>query len=220
MDAIPFLSELPDDDKELVQHAFIEKKVKKGTILFDEYNPAEAIYFIRKGKVRLSKSTPEGKELVLNIWAEGHFIGQASLFRTTYYPATAEMLEDGELVIIRNQDLETMIRKYPQIGISIIQILGERLCKAHAKLRDITLYGKLGALASLLIRLAGEYGKPTTQGIEIGLFLTHQELANFIGAARENVNRMMSTLEKSDVLTMKRGKITIKNLEELQNYLL
>ncbi|MFV9510125.1 Crp/Fnr family transcriptional regulator [Tepidibacillus sp. LV47] len=216
---IPLLAELSDQNKELLQNALTVKQVRKGTILFIENDPADAIYFLREGKVRLSKSTPDGKEIILNIRKPGDLFAEAALFRKTTYPATAEMLEDGEVVMIRNEDLEKIIHRYPEIGISVIQIMGQRLHVAQTILRDVALYGKFGALASALIRLAEDYGMQTKDGIKIQLSLTHQELANFIGAARENVNRMMSQLEKNGILTMKRGKICIKNLEELKSYI-
>ena len=216
---IPLLAELSDQNKELLQNALTVKQVRKGTILFVENDPADAVYFLREGKVRLSKSSPEGKEVVLNIRKPGDIFAEVALFRKTNYPATAEMIEDGEVVMIRNADLERIIHRYPEIGISIVQIMGQRLHVAQSKLRDITLYGKLGALASALVRLAEDYGIQTEEGIRIQLTLTHQELANFIGAARENVNRMMSQLEKSGVLTMKRGEICIKDIAELKNYI-
>ncbi|GBF11171.1 MAG: Crp/Fnr family transcriptional regulator [Tepidibacillus sp.] len=216
---IPLFADLSEQNKELLKNALVERTVRKGTVLFVEHDPADAIYFLRKGKVRLTKSTPDGKELILHIRKPGDLFAEVALFRKTIYPATAEMIEDGEVVIIRNQDLEQIIMRYPEIGISIIQIMGERLHQAQSKLRDVTLYGKLGALSASLVRLAEEYGVKTEEGIAIQLTLTHQELANFIGAARENVNRMMSTLEKNGILTMKRGEIVIKDLEELKNYI-
>ncbi|OEG00018.1 hypothetical protein BHF71_06555 [Vulcanibacillus modesticaldus] len=216
---IPLLSELSEQKKEVVNRVLMVKKFPKGTIIFVESDPAEAVYFLRKGKVRLSKSSYEGKEVVISILKSGELFAQASLFRNTTYPVTAETIEDSEIVIIRNKDLEKIILRYPEIGVSIIQIMGERLYSAHSKLRDVTLYGKLGALASTLINLAKQYGKKSPEGVIIELTLTHQELANFIGAARENVNRMISTLEKNGVLTMKKGKICIKDFEELRNYI-
>ncbi|WP_339061934.1 Crp/Fnr family transcriptional regulator [Tepidibacillus marianensis] len=219
MNLIPLLAELTDQNKELLQNALTIKQARKGTILFVENDPADAVYFLREGKVRLSKSSPEGKEIILNIRKPGDLFAEVALFRKTNYPATAEMIEDGEVVLIRNEDLEKIILRHPEIGISIIQIMGQRLHVSQSKLRDITLYGKLGALASALVRLAEDYGIKTVEGIRIQLTLTHQELANFIGAARENVNRMMSQLEKNGVLTMKRGEICIKDMEELKNYI-
>ncbi|MFT9487302.1 MAG: Crp/Fnr family transcriptional regulator [Tepidibacillus sp.] len=216
---IPLFADLSEENKDLLKTALVERSVRKGTVLFMENDPADAVHFLRKGKVRLTKSTPDGKELILHIRKAGDLFAEVALFRKTIYPATAEMIEDGIVVMIRNQDLEQIIMRYPEIGISIIQIMGERLHQAQSKLRDITLYGKLGALSASLVQLAEEYGVQAEKGLEIQLTLTHQELANFIGAARENVNRMMSTLEKNGVLSMKRGTIVIKNLDELRNYI-
>ncbi len=216
---IPLLSELSDQNKDLIKNALIEKRLSKGSILFQENDPADAVWFLREGKVRLSKSSPDGKELVLNIRKAGDLFAEVALFRKTVYPATAEMMEDGEVVLIRNQELEKIVMQYPEVGISIIQIMGERLHLAQSKLRDVALYGKLGALSATLLRLAKEYGVETNDGITIDLNLTHQELANFIGAARENVNRMMSTLEKANILTMKKGVVCIKDTEGLKGYI-
>lgn len=219
VDLIPIFSDLNDEKKALIQNIIIEKNVKKGTILFLENEPVKAIYFLKKGKVRLSKSNPNGKEIIIGIRRAGDLFPKVTLFRNSNYPATAEMLEDGEYICLANSDLEQLISLNPEIGIAIIKIMGERLSEAQNKLRNVALYGKLGALAATLLSLTEQYGIKTDKGIKIDLYLTHQELSNFIGAARENVNRMVSLLEKDDVLIMNRGEMIIKDLDALKAYI-
>jgi CRP/FNR family cyclic AMP-dependent transcriptional regulator len=195
------------------------KKVKRGETIFFEGDPFQALYVVRTGKVRLTKSTPEGKEIILYIRQDGEPIGAAMLFLNQPYPATAQALEDSEVWMIPGDELEDLVRKNPELAIAIIRLLGERLLQTQAHMRDLALQDKWGALISTLLRLVDEYGRETPDGIVLDIKLSHQELAKMIGSTREGVNRMMSQLKKEGILDVSRGEITICNEEKLKTFL-
>ncbi|WP_231571063.1 Crp/Fnr family transcriptional regulator [Gordoniibacillus kamchatkensis] len=87
----------------------------------------------------------------------------------------------------------------------------------QSKFRDLMLFGKPGALASTLIRLCNSYGVATKDGIRIDAKLTNTELADFIGATRESVNRMLSDLKKDGIIDMSGGHLVVKSLAELKS---
>lgn len=218
---IPIFSVLPLDQRQQIVDIIQSKKMTKGEVLFHEYDKAEAIYFINEGKVRISKGTPDGKEIVLSIRQEGDMFAEVALFckEGSTYPATATCIESGIVFFIRNEDLEAFLLQHPQLAITLFRFVSERLRISQTTLRDVALYGKFGALAATLIRLADEHGVHTVDGIMINLKLTHEDLGSFFGATRESVTRLMNQLKLQKIVTKKQGHLLIHDLELLKEYI-
>jgi CRP/FNR family transcriptional regulator, cyclic AMP receptor protein len=221
IDNIPFFSILPIAQKEQLSAIIQTKKVTKGDVVFHESDPAEAIFFINEGKIRISKSTPDGKEIVLSIRQTGDMFAEVALFcnKESTYPATATCLEGGYVSFIKNDELESFLLSHPQLAISMFRFVSERLRISQTTLRDVALYGKFGALAATLVRLAEEYGVSTNDGITIKLKLTHEDLGSFFGATRESVTRLMNQLKQQKVVSKKHGYLVIHDLELLNEYI-
>lgn len=220
INTIPIFSVLPTLQREQLATIIQTIKVTKGEVIFREYDPAEAIYFVNEGKVKISKSTPDGKEIVLSIRQTGEMFAEVALFGNdnSTYPATATCIESGKVSFIKNEELETYLIQHPQLAISMFRTVSERLVISQTTLRDVALFGKFGALAATLIRLAEEYGSPTEDGITIKLKLTHEDLGSFFGATRESVTRLMNQLKQQDIVTKKRGYLIIHDLEALKEF--
>ncbi len=115
----------------------------KGTVIFKEGEPGDSIGFIAAGKVEVKKQTEfEGKEIVLAILEECSFTGEMSLINDVEPRSTTEVaLEDTEMVVLRRESLESVIQKYPHIGIMILkglnQILTIRLRKNMERLTSV-----------------------------------------------------------------------------------
>lgn len=218
---IQLFSDLSEDKRAALNQIVRTKTMHKGEVLFNDYDIANAIYFINKGKVKLSKSTPDGKEITLGIRTTGQMFAEVALFSKTgaTYPANATVLETGSLSYIQNDDFEEFIATRPDLAMEIFRIMAERLRIAQTTLRDVVLYGNLGSLASTLLRLVNEYGEKNESGVMINLKLTNQELGNFFGATRESVNRMINKLKSENVLSINKGYITIHKMDELKSYL-
>ncbi|MDQ0255437.1 CRP/FNR family transcriptional regulator [Evansella vedderi] len=221
IDTIPLFSTLPKDIRKQLTPIILTKQTTKGEVIFRESERANAIFFINVGKIKITKSSPEGKEILLNIRQSGEMFAEVSLFsrKKSTYPATATSLENGVISLIRNEDLELFLMQHPELSMSIFRVMAERLQVAQTTLRDVALYGKFGALAATLVRLSTDYGVDTNEGIMIKLKLTHEDLGSFFGATRESVTRMMNQLKQQEVVTKKSGYFVIHKLEELKSYL-
>lgn len=221
IDNIPIFSALPADQRGQISEIIQTKKMTKGEVLFHEYDPAEAIFFINEGKVRISKSTPDGKEIALSIRQPGDMFAEVALFSKggNTYPATAACIEGGFVSFIKNDELESFLLQHPQLAISMFRFVSERLRISQTTLRDVALYGKFGALAATLVRLSEEYGVVNNDGITIKLKLTHEDLGSFFGATRESVTRLMNQLKQQNIVTKKDGYLVIHNMDLLQNYI-
>jgi CRP/FNR family transcriptional regulator len=191
--------------------------VEKGNFLFQEGTEAKELYYIEKGKIQLSKLTPDGRELTFCICSAGELIGEINVFcAASRHMLQAKALEGSEIIAMDKEELEELLTKNPELSIEYMKWMGERLRRNQTKFRDLVLHGKKGALYSTLIRMSNSFGTMREHGIELNLQLTNQELANFCGTSREVVNRMLSDLRKENVISIHKGKITIHDLNYLK----
>ncbi|CAH0249826.1 Crp/Fnr family transcriptional regulator [Peribacillus sp. Bi134] len=199
------------DNKQQVKH------MEKGRYLFQESTPASDLYYIIKGKVEVSKVVPDGRELTIRISSENDLVGETVLFsQNPKYMMNAKMMEDGTVAVISKEALEDKIASDSHLAVEMMTWLSAQNRKNQAKFRDMLLHGKKGAFYSTLIRLSNSYGTEAEDGKVINLPFTNQELANFCGTSREVVNRMLAQLRKNNVISIKKGRITILNFDYLK----
>jgi CRP-like cAMP-binding protein len=204
--------------KELIQFADRKFKSKRGSFLFQEGMLAQELYIIVSGKVQISKITTDGRELSLRICGENDICGELTLFTDNpRYLLSAMVLEEGEIYAINKDVLETEIFQNSKLAFEFMKWMSDHFRKTQTKFRDLVLNGKRGALFSTLIRMSNSYGVHKENEIFIDLPLTNQELANFCGTTRESTNRILSELKRDKIISIKKGKISILNLQYLRN---
>jgi len=156
---ISIFSELEGEFLEKIYQISRVRKYKKGRIIFMEGEPGEAFFYIKSGLVKISKLSRDGREHILHVLNEGHVFAEVTLFSNTEYPATAEVLEDAEIGIIKNEDLEKVIKENPDLSLQLIKYLNKRLVEAHMKIRNLALYDTYERTAQALVKLAEDYGR-------------------------------------------------------------
>jgi len=202
---------------EQLESIMIPKRIAAGGCLFWEGDNAENIYYIRSGRVKLKKSTADGKDYILSILQAGDLVFETlNGSEKLHYSFTAEVTENAEIGIISLYALEALLQHNGDLTFCLMNWMSLSNQVAQSKFRDLLLFGKPGALASTLIRLSNSYGIVESQGIRIDMKLTHAELADFIGATRESVNRMLNDFKEQGVLDFRYGKIIILQLKALQ----
>lgn len=188
----------------------------EGSYLFWEDDLVEQFYYIINGQIKVTKTNTEGKEFILYIFQSGDFLGNLDPFNHSKQSFNAEAMEPTEIGVIQKSDIEQLLSENNQLTIEFMKWIGLMHRITQTKFRDLMLYGKKGALCSTLIRLANSFGREDEHGILITEKLTNHDLADYIGAARENVNRMLADLKKSDVLETEEGFIRIKKIDVLK----
>jgi CRP-like cAMP-binding protein len=204
--------------KELIKFADRKFKSERGTFLFQEGMMADELYIIVSGKVQISKITSDGRELSLRICGENDICGELTLFTDNpRYLLSAKVLEEGEVYAINKDVLESEIFQNSKLAFEFMKWMSDHFRKTQTKFRDLVLNGKRGALFSTLIRMSNSYGIQKEKEILIDLPLTNQDLANFCGTSRESTNRILSDLKKEHIISIKKGKISILDLQYLKD---
>lgn len=211
------MEHIPDSIKEMFIQEGLPYDLSKGSYLFLEGKAPSHLFFIREGHIKVTRSTPGGRELALRIVGAGDVVGEIDLFcGDSSCSVSARAMDRCSLLSLPVTDFEAAllddrVRNREWMMWSQLQ---QR--KDQSRFRDLLLHGKKGALYSTLIRLSNTYGDRREDGILIGISLTNQDLADFCGASREVVNRMLHDLKENGVITMNKGFITIHKLDRLK----
>lgn len=182
-----------------------------GTHLYWEGDPTDKLFYIKRGRVKITKATDDGKQLIMYMFQTGDLFGELETFHTSHHNFNAETAEDSLIGIIQQKDLEVLLWQHGDFAVEFIKWMGQMHRITQTKFRDLMMFGKPGALCSMLIRLSNTYGKPFGDGMLISTRLTNNELAEMIGATRESVNRMLSDLRKQGVIDYHNSLIVIKD---------
>jgi CRP/FNR family transcriptional regulator len=201
----------------LLTNVMTTQRVKSGGLLFQDGDVAGKLYYLLKGRVKTTKTTPEGKTFILNIYTTGDIFGQFEAYPSATCAYDGEAMEDSELGVILQKDLDLLLWQHTELALSFMKWMATMQRITETKVRDLILYGKSGALCSSLIRLCHSFGTENTVGeITIDQKLTNSELAEMIGATRESVNRMLNDLKQKGVLDFEHGIILVKDINYLQ----
>jgi CRP/FNR family transcriptional regulator, cyclic AMP receptor protein len=193
----------------------VPRNYSKGELLFTEGDPCTGLFVIESGRVRIFKSSPNGREQILAVEGPGSSIAELPLFDGGNYPASTAAMEDARIYFISKQDFHSLCLVHPQVPLKVLKVVGARLRKLVGIIEELSFTTVRSRLISVLIRLA-KAGNKTPAGVEIQLPPSNQELASEIGTVRELVSRNLSRLQAEDLIQMDGKAVTIPNLNRLQ----
>lgn len=206
-----------DEQLDLLASVMHVKKYSAHSHLFWEGDEAIAVYWILKGRVKLKKSSSDGKDLLLSILQPDDMIADIDTWDTTHR-YTVETIDEVEVGVIPRLQLEMLMCKHGDFSYRYAMWMGLIQRKTESKLRDLLMGGKNGALASTLIRLCNSFGIREQEHIRINIKLTNNELAELVGTTREGVNRLLASMKKDGVISNSEdGYILVINLQALKD---
>lgn len=207
---------LSEADMQAIGHATTMTHCVRGQQILSPDDPPDRIHIIKKGRVRVYRTTPDGKQLTLDIFEKGTILGDMELVGQERLPeAYAEAIEDGVICTITPDQLRTLIERYPVIGINLIRHLSRRLQAAERELEAMAYQRVDQRLARKLLDLARRFGVTTEQGTLIGARLTQQELAEMIGTTRETLAHTLGDFRRRGLLDTEHHQVLIRDAEML-----
>nr|WP_188989911.1 Crp/Fnr family transcriptional regulator [Paenibacillus nasutitermitis] len=205
------------DSMQRLQSIMYPRSATAGSHLFWEGEVSDKLYFVKKGMIHITKSADNGRMLTLHLHPAGDLFGQMDPFHDSVHSFNAEVMEDSEIGVILQKDLEVLLWQHGDLAIEFMKWMGLQHRMTQAKFRDLMLFGKSGALCSLLIRLSNTYGVERDNLTFISRKLTNTQMADMIGTSRESVNRMLSDMKKDGIISVEDGCIAIHDRGYLQN---
>ena len=209
-------SGLSDADVAAIGHATTMTRCVRGQQILSPDDPPDRIHIVKKGRVRVYRISPDGKQLSLDIFEKGTILGDMGLLGQDRLPeAYAEAIDDGVICTITPDELRKLIERHPLIGINIIRHLSGRLQAAERELEAMAYHRVDQRLARKLIDLATRFGVETPRGTLIQARLTQQELAEMVGTTRETLAHTLAAFRRDGLLDTAHHQVVIRDAERL-----
>jgi len=176
--------------------------IKKKSFIYSMGDSAEKIYILKEGRIKITRLTEDGKELTIDILEPGDIFGEMAIAGESERETSAEALEDSFICAMAKNDFETFIADNPAVSMGITKWFGSRLRKVESRLENLIFHDVRSRLLSLFRDLGEKYGEETPAGTKITIHLSHQEIANLIGATRETVTLELNNLRRDEKLIL------------------
>ncbi len=204
--AIPYFEDLDARALDGIRANAFEVRLHKGEILFTEGEPAQAMYVVRSGKVRIFKLSSDGREQVLRTVEAGDCFNEVPIFDDGPNPANAQAVEPAALWAIRRDGMQRLVEEYPAIAIGFLKAFAGKLRYFTRKVEDLSFRSVTSRVAKLLLETAEDDG---SGGLRLKQQLTQQEMASVVGTAREMIGRAFKVLEKEGAIALDRHRVVI-----------
>ena len=207
---VPLFAELSDAEIDRVAELARERTYPKSSVILFEDDPGDALYVVVTGAVKVVLVGEDGREVILSVLKEGDFFGEMALIDDEPRSAHVIAMEDANLLVLRREDFQNRLREAPGMAVGLLRALSRRLREADDKIGGLVLLDVPGRIARLLLDLADESGSA-----QIEKTLTHQTIAQMIGASRETVSRAMKEFQDAGLIGVERRRITLRDRPEL-----
>jgi CRP-like cAMP-binding protein len=209
---VPFFAQFPPSDIVNIEPFFSEYKFDKNQYLFWEGDPADKMFVIKSGRVKLLKTAASGKEMVLEVMVPGQICGGHALFADTHRNS-GQAVELTTAYGLSHESYDKLLAKYPEIARGIIKYLGAKLMDAHDVIISLVSSKVDSRIASVIVRLCENHGTPTKDGILINIRLTRKDIADIVGSTVETTIRTISKFQKKGLISTVSGRLLIKNYD-------
>lgn len=209
------LADLPPEDYELLTAHKVERRYKKGEIIFREGGFPAGIFLISDGKVKKYKLDHSGKEHIIYVANAGELIGYHAILSEDRYPDSAAVLEDSLIAFVAKEDFQTALATSPALTKRLLKAMSHEFAVLVNNLSAIAQRPVRERLALHLILLREKYKVNFQPGMPVEINMGRDDLASLVGTARENVVRVLSEFRDQGILETRGRKIIVQDVNPL-----
>lgn len=215
---VPIFADLDNEAIEKISNIGNKKSYPKDSIILMEEEAGSALFVIIRGKVKVARTSNDGKEVILSILGESDFFGEMAILDGLTRSATVTATEETELFIIERTEFLKLLREHPEVSISLLYELTTRLRAADMKIKSLSLKDAEGKVATVILQLADDVGMIKQGIVEIDKLPLQQDLANMAGTSRETISRTLHAFAKKGLVELDGSKLRILNYEKFKEY--
>ncbi len=208
---VPFFAGVPEAEMDVLARSLQRRSVRGGKAVFRQDDPGSSLYVIEAGVVKVQRTSPEGKEVILAILGAGDFFGELALLDGEPRSADAIAKDDCTLLVLERDAFLAFLDKEPAVAVKLLAALSRRLRRTDQLVQDAAFLDVPARLARALLQLA--------ESPEAATGLTQSELAAMVGASRESVNRWLQFYRRRGLIDSATGSIRVLQPEELRRHI-
>jgi len=212
---IPIFAHLQGEERCSSSSLLRSRRFDKGEVIFHQGDVGTALFIVRRGEVAIRLSSDDGKEVILTLLDRGDFFGELALLDGEPRSTDAVAREESDLLILQREDFQRFLDSRPQVVKGLLAALSRLVRRVTQLVHDSTFLDARTRLVRVLLELAQNQGKPTSEGVVITQKLTQSELANLCGLTRESANKWLRFYVREGLLSYEGGQITLVQPEKL-----
>lgn len=206
---VGLFKDLPPDSLREVYRACREERRTAGEFFFFQGDPAEHVFVLVEGRVKLGQVTADGQQITMRIIGDWVLFGLVGAIPGSTYPVSAEVVEDARAYSWSHAVLQELIQRYPSISQNAMGLMAGHVNEFQDRLRELASERVERRLARALLRLARQAGKKTAEGVEIDFPLSRQDLAEMSGTTLFTASRILSEWERKGLVRAGRERVVI-----------
>ncbi|HSV84989.1 MAG TPA: Crp/Fnr family transcriptional regulator [Levilinea sp.] len=200
---------LPARELEIIMAEAQELSFDEGSYVFYQDDPAERIFVLKSGRVKLYQVSDDGQQILMRMLTPGMMFAAISLVEGAVYPVSAEAAEPVEVIYWSQEAMLGMIRQFPVLAINAVKILAGHVREFQNRFREQATERVERRLARTVLRLANQAGRKIEQGVLIDIPLTRQDLAEMSGTTLFTVSRILSQWEDRGLVLGSRERLVV-----------
>ena len=182
-----------------------DKEYNKGQLIFAEGDEGIGFYMVIRGRVKVYKVSPDGKEQIMHIFGQGQPFGEVPVFEGSCYPANAEALETSRLFFFPKKAFVNLIHENPSLAMNMLASMSQRLKQFSHLIESLSLKEVPGRLASYLLYLSDRNGSID----DFELDIAKSQLASLLGTIPETLSRIFTRMTSRELIRINGPQITI-----------
>lgn len=198
-----------------VESRAVARTFSRGSLIYLPSDRSDSVLLLTSGRVKIYHITSEGKQALLALIEPGELFGEVAVVESGQRDEFAEAMESCTLIRISGEEIRHLMEQHPQVAVGVTRLMGLRRQRIERRLKSLLFRSNRERLIHLLLELADKYGRQTREGIEIGIKLSHQDLASIIGSTRETVTVVLGELQNEGALLIRRKQILLTRMKQL-----
>jgi CRP-like cAMP-binding protein len=212
----PLFERLSPGEGQRLEARALSRTFARRQIIYFPDDPGQTVLLLTRGRVKIKTVTPDGRETIFAFIEAGELFGELALIDVEPRREFAEAVEDSSVLALPREDLLWLMERRPDVSLRITKLLGFRRRRIENRLRNILFRSTRERMVALVLELLETHGQRTVGGMwEIRLKLSHQELANLIGATRESVTLALGALAREGLIDIHRRQIRVPDRARL-----
>lgn len=211
-------SDFSENEMAELERMTVMKNLRKGEILYLAGEQALNLYILKHGVIKISRILTDGRELIVELLKPGEIFGELEAMDQSERDSQATACEDAMLCVMKGNNFTELVRTKPRMALRVTKLMGLKRRTIENRIENILFKGVAERVASLLLDLAGRFGRSDQDTVIIDLVLSHQEIADLVGAVRVTVTETLSEFRKLECLDYTGRKIILKDIPQLKSF--
>lgn len=209
-------SNLNKDKMMELNHLIKDKNTPKDVPIYFASEPSKTIYFLKTGRVKISKYQMDGSEKILAIINPGEVFGEMAYFDEEERTEYAITIEPSLICAINKNDFAKFVESNPELNLRLTKILGLKIKNFSERVEDLIFKDANHRIISFILRYAEKNGKKVGDQIFVKPFLKHQNIGQLTACSRQTVNYLLTDLREKGIIDFDRSKLIINKIDELK----